>query len=228
MTTVAFAVEASDNRKVGIASVTYASQASCSDGCRLKPKDGELNGCYANVSRMALHTVRVNSSPITEAAIIAETEAAAIRKLSGRLDLRVHAVGDCKTPEDAEIVSTAMAEHEAKHGNTAWTYTHSWQDVPRTAWHINAVLASCHSGAEVRDAQLRGYAAAIVIPHKHPLGKRYVYDGVDVVPCPYQTRGIQCVDCRLCLHPQAIGNAAIGFEPDKGTDKRVRRATLDN
>jgi hypothetical protein len=63
--------------------------------------------------------------------VIAEAEAAAIRKLSGSHPLRLHTVGDCKTDQAAAIVADAAMAHTARYGQPSWTYTHAWRNVQR-------------------------------------------------------------------------------------------------
>ena len=209
---VATAIEKSANVKIGTVSATYVTQSSCGD-CVFK-----ANGCYAEGGNVAFVTRRLNKAHDTEPmtpADIARQEAAAIDTLTGRLDLRVHVVGDCKDDESAQIVSAAMARHESKAGKASWTYTHSWREVSRDSWQIQAVQASCETPQDVRDANARGYAAAIVVD-QHDSDKAYVRDGVTIVPCPEQTRGLTCVECRLCMGPAVQrraerGNVAIGF-----------------
>ena len=84
MTRSVIGVELSHTTKIGPASATYASQASCPGDCPLRK-----NGCYGESGRVGIHTAKLNKSddgPIE----IAYAEAAAIDKLSGLLDLRVH------------------------------------------------------------------------------------------------------------------------------------------
>lgn len=186
------AVESSKNKKVGVASATYVGQQTCPSTCVLF-----RNGCYAETGPMGIHTSRLNASPVTDVQQIAEAEAEAIDTLSGRLDLRVHVVGDCTTPEGARAVGLAMNRHEAKHGRRAWTYTHAWRDVHHDDWQGATVLASTETVGQVRDARARGYASALVVDEfrRLPRGEGFVH-------CPNQSAGISCVDCGLCLNPR--------------------------
>ena len=60
-----------------------------------------------------------------------------------------------------------------------------------------SVLASCHTKDEVKEAMAKGYAASITTA-KMP-EKAIVEDGITYVPCVEQTKGITCVECRLCF-----------------------------
>lgn len=172
---------------------------------------------------MGLHTLRVNGAD--DQADAADVEAQAIDALTGRLDLRVHVVGDCPDDASARTVSAAMARHGRKAGRRAWTYTHAWRDVERASWADGAsVLASCESAADVRDATTRGYATALVVS-EHLSERRYTTaDGADVIPCPEQSRGIACVDCRLCLRPREAGAPSIAFAIHGASKARALRA----
>lgn len=198
----AIAVEESENGKTGKISATYASQKSCPKDCVLRN-----DGCYAEKSYAGMTTRRLNQSEDTAAAI-AKAEAEAIDKLTGKLDLRVHVVGDCKTDKEAKIVSSAMLRHKAKRGKKAYTYTHAWRDVLHASWQGAAVLASCDSIDDLPLAKARGYATAFVarkgtelFRRFKALGKAAVVDGHKLVPCPYQVsaKKPQCVQCRLCF-----------------------------
>ena len=220
MTSPVKAVEISENKKTGLVSATYASQNSCPDDCPFY-----RNGCYAEFGPTGIHTRKISSSHIVSSIEIAKAEAEAIRGLSGRFDLRVHVVGDCADDDSANIVSTAMAEHKAKHDCEAWTYTHAWRDVSSRSWNNQNVLASVESIADIKKARRREYAAAIVVA-KFKSDKLYIEDGEKLLPCPNQTRGVQCVDCRLCMKTEHLRNndISIAFEAHGAGEKKVRLA----
>jgi hypothetical protein len=215
------AVELSENAKIGPSHATYVTQDSC-PACPLKG-----SGCYAEHGNMAFVSRRLNKASAGQELspeAIARAEADAIaEKLSGRLDLRLHVVGDCKTSEAAHIVSEAALK-VLKNGRDAWTYTHAWRDVDRSAWGRLSALASCEKPAQVSEAQERGYATALVIP-EFQSDKKYDYEGVQVIPCPSQTREVRCVDCRLCFDDKRLRdkNLTIGFEAHGSRFKVVRR-----
>jgi len=185
-------VGVSHNTKTGPVSATYASQESCPDSC---PFLG--SGCYGESGRVGIHTARINKSPLGALAV-AKEEAAAIDEMSGLLDLRVHVVGDCSTDEAASIVGEAAGRFmKRKRPTSAWTYAHAWDVIKRASWGAMSVLASCHTKAEVKEAMAKGYAASITTA-KMP-EKTFTEDGVTYVPCVEQTKGITCVECRLCF-----------------------------
>lgn len=222
---VAIAVETSSNAKVGRVSATYVAQESCPNSCAFKG-----NGCYAESGAAAFTTRRLNrASALLDLTpeIIATHEAEAIRALTGKLPLRVHVVGDCITDEAARIVSGAMLEHSAKHGQFAWTYTHAWRDVDASSWQGASVLASCETASDVRDASARGYATAIVVD-EHPSNKVYELDGVRVLPCPQEANpdAVTCASCGLCSRAETLRDKAltIGFAAHSARAESVKQA----
>lgn len=161
---------------------------------------------------------------------IARLEADAIGTLTGALDLRVHVVGDCKTSAAAKLVAAAMARHRRKQGRRAWTYTHAWRTVPRKAWLGESVLASCETAGQVKEANSRGYAAAIVVA-KFASEKAYTTEeGLRIIPCPNQTsRGLTCLQCGICMNAGSLAQRGftVGFEAHgAGKGKIIARMAL--
>lgn len=193
------AVAKSGNSKTGAISATYASQETCPPSCPLMG-----SGCYAEHGPMALHTRRVNASAIASPIKLAINEAMAISRLPGDRKLRVHVVGDCRTPMAASIVGRAMMAYQRRGGYKAWTYTHAWRDVPVANWQGAEVLASCENTAQVMEANALGYAACIVVP-VHPTNKVHTLNGIKVIPCPQQfknedgTPRTSCARCGICM-----------------------------
>lgn len=231
MNSLVLAVERSADAKLSPdrnVSATWVAQQSCPP-CPLRN-----NGCYAEVSFSGIQSRRLNKNagrkrlalaPLRR--LLARQEADAIRGLSGTRQLRVHVVGDCPTAFSARHVGAAMVEHVRKFGKAAWTYTHAWRQVPRTAWQGASVLASCNSVKEVAAARARGYAASVITP-PHPSNKVYTLNGETIVPCPAQfklrgKRAVTCEDCTLCKRPDFLlaRRMSVGFQPDGGTQKKV-------
>jgi hypothetical protein len=196
----------SGNRKTGECAVTYASIASTCPPCTFK--DG--GGCYAQGGRVAI-TVRMLDDHGATAIQAARAEASLIRENAAKAvnghPLRLHASGDCRTNATARIVSDACAEWPGP----VWCYTHAWRTVDRKAWGNVSVLASIESAEDGRKAIARGYAPALVV-HEHPQdGRAFKRAGVTWIPCPEQTRGVQCVDCRLCFNAEALKQRRHGI-----------------
>ncbi len=121
-------------------------------------------------------------------------------------------VGDCPDDSSARTVAAAMVRYRKRGGFPTWTYTHAWRTVRRASWGQADVLASCESVKAVKQAQRRGYATALVV-ERFSTDKAHDIDGVRVVPCPNQTRGITCDSCRLCADADRLKSAGltIGF-----------------
>jgi hypothetical protein len=144
----------------------------------------------------------------------------------GGRDLRLHVGGDCKDAEAARILAAAAVRWRTRGGGKVWTFTHSWRSVPAEAWGPIASLASCENTSDVHKAMARGYAAALVVA-EFPNGDRAfdVGDGVKAIPCPAETRGTTCVQCRLCLdQPLRELKRAVAFKVHGHTAKRAREA----
>lgn len=206
------AVENSRNSKIGITSATYVTQASCNPTCGLMN-----NGCYAEHGMVGMVTRQLNANAkaanVTPSQI-AQQEAAGIDTLTGAHPLRLHVVGECRTNAAATYLARAATRYIKRGGQIVWTYTHEWRAVHRASWGPIKVLASCDSPSDVPSAHARGYATAIgVNTLEHPSASPYDYHGVKVMPCPHQTRGINCVKCRLCWNPERLrrDGLTIGF-----------------
>jgi hypothetical protein len=141
---------------------------------------------------------KAKAKGLTRPVDIARAEAKAIRELSGDRPLRLHIVGDCKTPKAAEIVARACHEYSRKSRQKVWTYTHTWKTIPRDKWGDISVLASCESIRDAKYAMSRGYAASIV--RIKPFDKSFNYEGLRMVPCLEMVNGTQCDRCRICWH----------------------------
>lgn len=201
------AIELTQNSKTGPCSATYVSQHSCPRGCPF------LNcGCYAEYGPLSIITRKVKGDE-TAAEQMAREEARAIDSLSGRRDLRLHVVGDCRTNNAAKIVSRAAQRFVRKWGKSIWTYTHAWREVKRSSWQGVSVLASCEQLRQIKEARARGYATALVV-EEFLSEKTYALGSEKILPCPAQTRGITCVGCRLCFDDQRLSRAGltVGFE----------------
>ena len=205
------AVELSENSKIGPASTTYVSQMSCPSLCPLRG-----SGCYGEDFHVGAITRKLNETAqkyVLSPLQLARAEAREIDKLSGKRDLRVHTVGDCRTATSAKLVASAMRRYRKRGGRAAWTYTHAWLLVPRLAWGQESVLASCESTYEAKWAMTEGYAAALIVAD---FAQPSVYraDGLKILPCPAQVRDdVTCVSCRACFHADSLlrTNTVIAF-----------------
>ena len=73
----------------------------------------------------------------------------------------------------------------------------------------------------------KGYAAAVVVAAFEREGA-YPIDGVTVLPCPNQTRGITCRDCGLCRDDERLRAAGlvIAFQAHGTGGASIRRTLL--
>lgn len=220
MKPLAIAVERSDNKKIGNASATYVTQATCPKTCPF------LNaGCYAETGFVGLHARRLEEH--ADPASAALEESAAIDRLSGKRDLRMHVVGDVTSNDGAKNLAGAAARYLNRAQSLpvrVWTYTHAWRSLRRKSFGPISVLASCETTQDVKKARKKGYATAIVVD-KFKSDKAWTEDGIKIVPCPEMTRGIVCTDCRLCLNDNNLKKAGItiAFEAHGSNAEKVRQ-----
>ena len=212
MTTAILVID-SQNTKIGRrVAATYASiRASCPESCPLRDR-----GCYAQDGHVAF-TVRRLDARARGALRAALDEVAAIDGVDvpdGR-PMRLHVSGDSRTEDSARLVSNAAARWRQRGGGPVWSYTHAWGTVRRSAWHdAVSILGSVDHLAQGRSALAAGYApAAVTGPHAAD-GRAFDHEGVRWIPCPNQTRGITCEECRLCWNAEALHarGAGIAFE----------------
>ena len=203
----AFAVRGSKNSKTGLVSATYVSQKTCPDDCPFRNA-----GCYAEKGLMKLHTNRVNSSTKksdTQKSIALE-EASAIDSLKvvEERPLRIHVVGDCKTAQSANIVSKSAIRYQNKGGGKAWSYTHSWKNIPHKRWNGMSIFASVHNREDAIKAFKRGYTPALC--EKTFKSEKTWKENIDgetyrFIPCPQQTgKSKNCVSCKLCFDSEKL------------------------
>lgn len=229
-------VENSSNSKIGgkndkglRTDSTYCSiKGTCSDSCPLK---GGL--CYAQQSFVGMHVKRLDRlarqhSPLK----IARSEAQAIdncyggRKIPKGRDLRIHTSGDSITRTGTRLIASAVKRWQKRGGNKSWAYTHSWKNVKRSDWGVVEVLASIEKTSQVVEVRKQGYAPAIVVSD-HKSDKAYKLDGSNTsfIPCPAQTRGKTCQECRLCFDTTRLyeNNMGIAFAAHGVKVKEVKR-----
>lgn len=200
-------IKRSDNRKLGRCAATYVSQNSCPKDCPFRGK-----GCYAEAVPTFFTTAAVNRAGRHTTRALALEESRQIDAAPGDRPLRVHVVGDSPNDESARIVGAAMVRYAKRSSQPAWTYTHAWRVVRRSSWGRANVLASCESATDVRKARRKGYATALVVSH-FASDKTHEIEGLRVIPCPNQTRGVTCSDCQLCANPSRLRRhgLTIGF-----------------
>ena len=73
----------------------------------------------------------------------------------------------------------------------------------------------------------KGYAAAVVVS-AFERESAYQIDGVTVVPCPHQTRGVTCRECGLCRDDERMLSAGvvIAFQAHSSGAPSIRKTLL--
>ena len=207
------AIGFSQNRKIGAAGATYAPvQATCDPRCPLLTS----GRCYTRRGPVRWHEqrlARVAQPAKLSPRELAEAEAEAVDRLpSSPLPLRVHVSGDCRTRRSAQLVAAAAERYTQRGGGVAWTYTHSWRQVPREDWGAVSILASCETPADVARADAAGWAVALVVPTLDGVAGRRI-EGTDLtgVGCRYDMSGVTCTDCRLCLDAEGLRSRRLAI-----------------
>lgn len=214
-------------------SATYVSiSATCSNACPFKDK-----GCYVTAGttkRLAAQLDAAAHGHTAEEVIAEEANLIDRAFRGGRVpqdgarggrDLRLHVGGDVGSAHGARRLASSARGWRARGGGAVWTFTHDWRVVPRGAWGDDiSVLASVERPDDIEIARQAGYPSAIVVP-SFPLEKAFSLRGstARIVPCPAETKGTTCVECRLCLDGDLLErNTAIAFKAHGRAAKRVR------
>lgn len=204
-------VPLSRNAKTGPVAATYASiRSTCPDSCAFKDA-----GCYAQGGRVAITVRRLDSAGAT-AIEAAHTEARLVEtgQCIPGLPLRLHVSGDARLTYSAQRLGLSASRWRARSGGPVWTYTHAFRDVPRGAWGPDvSVLASCDHPSQAPLARSQGYAPAVVVAELPPDGRAWYDRGSATrwIPCPEQTRGITCTQCRLCFNADSLRDRGAGI-----------------
>lgn len=109
---------------------------------------------------------------------------------------------------------------------TPFGYTHAWKMVAEVIELLDdggyTMNASCDTTRDVEHAVDLGLPVTIV---SDTLVDGDMVAGLRVVTCPFETRGVQCKDCRLCIRPGARRKYIVRFHPH-GTGIAKARAAL--
>jgi hypothetical protein len=217
------------------AASTYASIAlTCPTSCPMKGA-----GCYAQAGAAQRLVRQLDAAAVgrTPEDVIAdevrEIDDASKRGVPqdgarGGRDLRLHVGGDVGSEAGARLLKAAARRWRARGGGSVWTFTHLWREIPREAFGEISVLASVESEEQIEAARKRGYPAAIVV-ERFESKKAFSLPGSDVrvIPCPAETSGRTCVECRLCLDRDLLGmGVAIGFEAHGRSRQKVRETLV--
>ncbi len=209
-------------------------QKTCSDACPWKNK-----GCYAQAgfTNSSIDKLDEAAKTFTPDEVVAEEARRIRRAFHGRRiprdggrhgqdgrDLRLHDSGDVTTAKQASLLAAAADDWLRRGGGVPWTYNHGWRHIPRKSFGKISVLASVETPEDIECARRRGYAAAIVVD-KFPSKKAFKLPGssATIIPCPAETSGSTCVQCRKCLNADALlrRNEAIAFQAHGSEKRRV-------
>jgi hypothetical protein len=236
---VALFIEKSSNSKIvgkkGKVSATYGSIANtCPKSCPLQD-----SGCYAQFGHTNIHVKRADKvtagmTPLQAAKLEANAINASFKGgdipqdgTKGGRDLRLHVSGDCKTKGAAKALAKAGDKWYERGGGAIWCYTHAWEKVERDNWGEVSILASVEDPTQTKLAKAQGYASAIVV-QTFPSEKAFKVEESDVswIPCPQQTKGVSCSDCRLCFNADRLRDNDMGIAfavHGSGSKKAVRK-----
>lgn len=210
--------------------------ATCSAACPFKG-----SGCFAEAgfTRFTARKLDEAARGLTVEQVIAEE----VRLIDGAFDagrvpqdgarggrdLRLHVGGDVGSALGTQLLAGAAVRWRDRGGGAVWSFTHTWREMPRETWGSISVLASVEQPEDIQNARVAGYAAAIVVD-EFPSDKAFFLPGSNtrIVPCPAETRGKTCVECRLCLDADKLAsrNVAIAFEAHGPMARRVREALV--
>lgn len=212
--------EYSQNRKLGhkLCSATMVAQATCPNTCPWRE-----NGCYAETGPLGIHTHKLNKVTLSADEII-DNEAVGIKSLATDLPLRLHVVGDVTTDRQANVLADAISDKLSP----TWTYTHSWRMIDSDSFGKINVLASCETENDVKIAQAKGYATALVLDHFES-DKAYQSNGLTILPCPQQTRNKTCASCKACWNTGKLRSAGItiGFATHGSGVKKMSKTLVE-
>lgn len=223
----------SKNRKLSkdaSVDVTYVTiENSCPKTCAMLK-----NSCYGELGYVGMQVYKLDEQSEGLSALeIARNEAKAIdASYDGGLIplgkyMRLHVSGDSRTVKGTNLINSAVKRWKKRGGAVAWTYTHAWKNVPRSAWSNVSILASIDNPQDSTLARSRGYAPAIVVSEFVSDKAFYLKDSTTkFIPCPAQTKdNITCSDCRLCFNANSLYNrdAGIAFAAHGVRKKKIRK-----
>lgn len=205
-----------------VATTDASISATCPGNCPFK-----ANGCYASsgLTRFPAERLDAAAKGFTAEQVIAEEVQQIDRAFRGGpipqdgarggRDLRLHVSGDVRSTIGAYMLGDEAERWVQRRGGASWTYTHAWREIPHEAWRSAiSVLASVERPEDIEVARAAGYAAAITL-EQFPSDRAFRLSGTTarMIPCPAETRGRTCVECRLCLDDKKLleRDIAIAF-----------------
>jgi len=217
------------------AATSVSIDATCQDSCPFKG-----NGCFADAGFTRIQSKKMDQEAARLTGLeVGKREAELIDRTfpygvpqdgaRGGRDLRLHVGGDASGVGAARALAGAAERWRGRGGGAVWTFTHAWRSIPRKAWGDVAVLASVETELQARQAFKAGYAPALVVAD-FPAGDKAwdIGGGVKAIPCPAETRGKTCVECRLCLDQDLVAlKRGIAFRVHGQQAERARQALAE-
>lgn len=212
----------------GLDAVYIAIAQSCPSECPFKPVD-ENQGCWATVGRVGILNSRLEKEAVgMDKRSLGREVARAIDASwpsgvnEGQM-LRLPVAGDLAVKSAVEPVVSAVRRWVGRGGKGAWGYTHAWRRVDRSTWGEVSVLASVETLREAKQAEKRGFVPARVVAEFPNGSKAWVEGGTRFIPCPEQTVGVTCDECKLCFDDKKLRDrgAAIAFKAHSQVKKRT-------
>lgn len=208
------------------ATTSVSLEATCPATCPWKSTPGHPGACYVDAGFQKFVALRMDSEARNlDPLDVVTAEAELIKKAfrggpvpqdgpdgKGRA-LRLHVAGEIEGKAGAKVLAGAAEDWMARGGSRPWSYTHRWQEVHRRYWGPVSVLASVEDPKEMNAVAKQGYAPALVVA-EFPQDTAFKLRSWSVVPCPYETRQVTCVECQLCWRGDALvsSKTAIGFQ----------------
>jgi hypothetical protein len=126
--------------------------------------------------------------------------------------LRLHTIGDIEGRAGAKVLAEASEDWLRRGGSRPFSYTHRWAQVHRRDWGPVSILGSVEDPRDMAAVARMGYAPALVVA-EFPKDSAFKIGSWWVVPCPFETKGITCVECGLCMRADQLlaSRRAIGF-----------------
>lgn len=185
-------VARTDNRKTGpVAMAVSRTQDSCPNDCALYGQ-----GCYAENNGIG-----GSGSIFERAGKGGDTDLIElmlrIRKLRRGDVVRLNVSGDYLLADGTPDIEYISVTNMIPPFVDVLSYTHAWRRLSPDMFleHVRP-NASCDTPADAEEALAAGWKAVIVDDDGSIPDTRI--GGALAVSCPYETKGTQCIDCRLC------------------------------
>jgi hypothetical protein len=207
------------------ATTSVSIEATCPATCVWKSTPGHQGACYAQAGFSVFLGRRLDAEARDLAPDdVVRAEADLIKKAfrggpvpqdgpdgKGRA-LRLHVAGEIEGRPGAKALGEAAVDWMDRGGSRPWSYTHRWREVHRRYWGPISVLASVEDPREMNAVAKQGYAPALVVA-EFPQETAFKLRGWSIVPCPYETRQVTCLECQLCWRGDALlsSKTGIGF-----------------